>query len=110
MDLWTYIYDSHSSQTLAPATMLSKIEQLFIDSRCTKKANHIQNTVKLVEFFYRTKSSQISWIDKLMDIELDTMNLLQAELRVTTTVQHLEKLKKLNGNLTDEEEKSLYFW
>jgi hypothetical protein len=87
--------------------MLSKVEQLFIGSRCAKKANHIQNAVKLLESFHRSNSSQIPWVDKLMDIELDSMNLLQAELRVTKTVQHLEKLKKLNGNLTDEEEKYL---
>lgn len=87
--------------------MVSKIEQLFIDRHRAKKAYHTQNAIQLLEFFYRNRSSQVSWIDELINIEPDTMGLVQGEVTTAEFIQNLEKLKKLEGNLTDEDEKIL---
>ncbi|KAF3396757.1 hypothetical protein DPV78_007405, partial [Talaromyces pinophilus] len=84
-----------------------KIEQLFIDRHHVKTAYYIQNAIKLAEFFYRNKSSQVSWIDKLVNIELKTMGLVQDEVTTAEIAQNLEKFKKLEGNLIDEDEKIL---
>jgi hypothetical protein len=87
--------------------MFSRIGQGFLDRGRPKKAYHIQNAVKIVEFFYRLGWFQASWIDELLELEFEAMSLIQAELADTEIVHRLEKRKKVDETLTIEEKETL---
>ncbi|OKL56532.1 hypothetical protein UA08_08096 [Talaromyces atroroseus] len=82
--------------------MFSRIEQTLIDRGGAKKAYHIQNAVKIIEFFYRLRWFQTFWIDDMLRLELGAMSLMQAEVADTGIVYNLEKRR-----ITKEEEETL---
>lgn len=103
LSLYLHFFDP----PLAPARMFSRIEQGFLDRGRPKEAYHIQNAVKIVEFFYRFRWIQKLWIDKLLELEFQAMSLVQAEVADTEIVHSLEKQKKVTGNLSKDEQETL---
>ena len=87
--------------------MFSRIEQALLDRGHARKVFHFQNALKNIEFFYRLKPFQLNWIGRILELEVEAMSLMQAEVADTEPVHLLEKRKKIVGNLTNEEQEIL---
>lgn len=96
-----------SPNETALAKMFSRIEQALFDRGHVNRVHSLQNAVKFVEFFYRLRWSQKSWIDDMLNIEFKAISLIQAEIADAGIVHSLQKLQKIDGNMTRKEEETL---